>query len=81
MSVWPSLTRKTAGRIQKAEAVFFMVITRPPFREAAKNYLAKQNYSEAIEKFEEILKIDSNNLGYITTCQYYVYIYIYTIHN
>ena len=28
----------------------------------AKNYLAKQNYSEAIEKFEEILKIDSNNL-------------------
>ena len=28
----------------------------------AKNYLAKQNYSEAIEKFEEILKLDSNNL-------------------
>jgi len=28
----------------------------------AKNYLAKKNYSEAIEKFEEILKLDSNNL-------------------
>ena len=28
----------------------------------AKNYLAKQNHSKAIEKFEEILKLDSNNL-------------------
>ena len=28
----------------------------------AKNYLTKKNYSKAIEKFEEILKLDSNNL-------------------